>query len=485
MSLLNVFIYIRVLTENHGQIFVGICHSLSKRVSNYFLYWPKAMFAAKYILLFLYRCGLDNCRIDPISYAYAYALSDCCTYPYLIKTTTTTVRPVILQRGISNVIRQFTTTKTANTATTQTPPITQLSTTTQLPPTFKNIVQVPLNEATILSHDKYGTQDYRPNLSKAWEIEVTGRFHIQLKFTGKFDVRPGRDNRCSSEWVRVFDGNTELLPKTCNLNANLDKNMQANLKIPVSHSNKVTVFFKTNNKNEGAGFNLTREIVPAFFRNSPALPNVASPDECLWSCTWKDNPFYGVSVNWVFGNVSIAGIKDIIRITFTLPQIPRDLNCLSKCFPSTDLGELRKTCDSQGNLDDIDCLLYKRSRVPSVGCLQCNALDNIEALSVGGKKKRKRRQVINPPNEDESEFSRYFIPTSPLDTALAYCILANLDRRGRLPALGTSTETFYDGEYLFGFGNDCSAFLPNIFPKEAADPEDDRNFGPSSSNVEK
>ena len=112
----------------------------------------------------------------------------------------------------------------------------------------------------------------------------------------KEDVLQGPDGGCSSEWVRVFDGNTELLQKTCNANAQLDNNMTATVVIKQSISTKITVFFKTRDRKRndgGTGFNLTRTIVLA-----PKLK--LSSDQCLWDCTWRPNPFFRAFKGWNF-----------------------------------------------------------------------------------------------------------------------------------------------------------------------------------------
>ena len=352
-----------------------------------------------------------------------------------------------------------------------------------------------------MSHAGYDTNGTYPlGLFKSWKIRVKPNLRIKLQFEGRFDVKETtKTGQCNSSWVQVYDdSNTELLGKTCNYNANLDINGTANIDILVSTSRTVIVFFKTNtDDNPGTGFKLTRVTVPK-------VPEMSLPssDQCLWGCTWSENPFYRVFTGWFLRTKRTNKLnEDLVTILFTSPQIPTDLSCLKECFNVAEekKEQFKEECLTEGNLDGdptnsndptIDCLLFKRGRryKNNVG-LRSNALNN-KNIDASTTESRKRREVTNPLEDEEGLIRnfQYLIPSTPLDIALEFCILANMNKRGVLPPLPgqpTNGVFFYNNETNVFGGNDCSDFLPSIFTIKVDIVPKERNFGPSSSNVER
>ena len=49
--------------------------------------------------------------------------------------------------------------------------------------------------------------------------------------------------------------------------------------------------------------------------------------ECLWDCTWKDNPYVGKT--YLFNDTQNPALR--LNITLSMPRIPQDLRCLTNC----------------------------------------------------------------------------------------------------------------------------------------------------------
>ena len=194
-----------------------------------------------------------------------------------------------------------------------------------------------------------------------------------------------------------------------------------------------------------------------------------------------------------------------IKVYFSLSQIPTNLDCLDDCFEevksANENSEIRKCVErlegntATSNDKDIDCLVFITKAVhvrESSGdrnLQQDNLLTEIVADRYpnfeieGGRKRREvETQLVNTDRFDR------LIPSEPLEMALSFCIMANLDARRRLPSLRFPKDEFYRGPQIWN-GTDCSVFLPNFEedlekPKQTNDkPATTKLFGPASSTV--
>jgi hypothetical protein len=164
--------------------------------------------------------------------------------------------------------------------------------------------------------------------------------------------------------------------------------------------------------------------------------------ECLWDCTWMDNPHVGKLLT--FSEDSQVGI---IKVYSVMPKIPKDLRCLNNCtalqFPSTYND---KNFDfSKGALD---CSMYT-----SISFLACYII------------------LTRKTDEDQTFFllqsENYF------DMAVESCILAHLFPQlysGTCDELGVNLRIFNP---FLEF-----PYLVNSIPNRSP-----RIEGPSSSNV--
>ena len=107
----------------------------------------------------------------------------------------------------------------------------------------------------------------------------------------------------------------------------------------------------------------------------PFIPNqVQRRDECLWDCTWVQNPFY--RANWTVQLIDEylknpenleekVVFRDVYYFMMT-PKIPKDLTCLDGCHLPTNISQggsarFRTDCgeESEGY---FNCYLNNRKR---------------------------------------------------------------------------------------------------------------------------
>ena len=360
--------------------------------------------------------------------------------------------------------------------------------------------------------------------------DVNGEFiTLQFNFTeisipGK--VKRGRRQRqdeemCPDNWVMILDGDpppskeerdkakqSVILPPTCNENKQELDNFSL-----TSRSNKATIYFKKQGK---ASFKVNRTILVE--DKSTTL----SDSRCLWDCTWKENPFFRKTGFWRFGGwgdtserIPFMGMNDdadnCVKVYFSLPQIPTNLTCLDDCFNKVataikrgDLGTFRctdsermKIAKATSDDENIDCLVEKSKSEPpreqddivegrnhqQLNRLRENQARRASATSSG---RRRRRAVEETAMVNTDAFHR-LIPAQPLEMALVFCIMANLDKRARLPSLRYPKEEYYRGPLIWGNGTDgqdCADFLPKFWEEESKE-SNQRLFGPASSTVER
>ena len=92
-----------------------------------------------------------------------------------------------------------------------------------------------------------------------------------------------------------------------------------------------------------------------------------------------------------------------------------------------------------------------------------------------------------------NQFSK-LVATQPLEMALVFCIMANLDARQRLPSLEYPTREYQKSNMTGWDGKDCSAFIPRFFqdkgdtaikPSPRGRAATQKLFGPASSQAER
>ena len=196
-----------------------------------------------------------------------------------------------------------------------------------------------------------------------------------------------------------------------------------------------------------------------------------------------DNPFYKKYKVWDLPDSESTKIL----VLFTTPKIPKYLNCLEDCFSKLFIDQLKTDCEGVnivGTNDtdvNMDCIMFKKKEQPAI---RRNIPGN--KINQASKEKREAKEVReHPVDDDESGMLRaldYIIPGSPSELALSFCILANLDKRGKLPAIDESSGSTYTGTIYYGA--DCSEIFPKIFAKNN-EASQTRVFGASSSNVKR
>ncbi len=79
--------------------------------------------------------------------------------------------------------------------------------------------------------------------------------------------------------------------------------------------------------------------------------------QCLWDCTWQENPNFGKS-----GKFIDPIDKDVtIDVKFTMPKVPVDLRCLERCFTPFNCN------DGRLNISELGCFLLLRDNFDSSG----------------------------------------------------------------------------------------------------------------------
>ena len=437
------------------------------------------------------RCGVDNCQLFR---SWADPKADCCVFAWQLPTTPTT-KPAA--------------------ATTASP----------IPAILKEYDERSKTvDLEISSEDVDSINGVSAWMTAAIEVKDDGRLSYQFIFD-TFDV-PGGDEACPDAWVMILEGDTSstnavILNKTCD--ANKDINLLQDLKVPPTSFSNATIYFKNNLNGK---FKITRRL---FVKPKTAF---FSKPRCMWDCQWKENPFFSKVGFWRLGGwgdrnqeiPQVCGPQDrvnCIKVYFSLPQIPKDLMCLKDCFEivqqeicnedrsvlkclrSPNIVNFNSTSDDK----DIDCLLDLTKEKPRDdpnerhNHIQANDLSELEADRVTPSTiiRRKRRATdIRQTDANEARLVQTvstnkfwkLIPTEPLEMALMFCIMANLDARRRLPSLKFPTREYYRGASIWN-QTDCSSFFPKSFAdksecdvkKQEAKVSNSRLFGPASSPV--
>ena len=305
------------------------------------------------------------------------------------------------------------------------------------------------------------------------------------------------DDICPEGWVMIVEGEPKIENPYIILNKTCLSDIPGSVPPYITvFSDRAQVYFQN-----GTGrFKLTAE---------PA--ELSDPSKCLDDCEWKENPFSQVSTFWRIGGWNVpnpCGVGDkkmCARIQFSMSLIPEQLSCLNDCFSSVNRNEFKKECqrgiqtaktiaeikldpyyDDPSDDQDIDCILFNRMPdpkdrddplspilIPEIGQRRKKSYfpreDSLNERTKKNRRRSRRGQNGLERNSEESApspnkflFSN-FLPTDPLDRALVFCIMANLDARFKMLSVDPNkTGEFHDGNPIWGRNETCSDFLPKL-----------------------
>jgi hypothetical protein len=96
---------------------------------------------------------------------------------------------------------------------------------------------------------------------------------------------------------------------------------------------------------------------------TPDLGSEATADwsvECLWDCTWKENPYMSKTYSIDLKNTSIEDFS--LGIFISMPKVPVDLRCLDKCTdtkpPTYFYGSDVWNCSAISGLSFLQCYVF-------------------------------------------------------------------------------------------------------------------------------
>ena len=290
---------------------------------------------------------------------------------------------------------------------------------------------------------------------------------------GKQGVQRDSDGKCPDEgWVMIVEGKQ----KRRNPHVILNKTCLPSLpsKVVTVFSDRAQVYFQRG-KEQKTRFELT------------AKPSDRTqPSKCLDDCKWKDNMFFQESTFWRIGGWNVPApcsegdAAMCVRIQFTMSLVPEKLSCLNDCFSHVAKNDYKKKCirgiqsataadtrrktSDDHYLDhsddiDIDCILFNRMSDPE----DRNNTFSLSLIPEIGQRRRKSlfdRQDA-PSETTTTHFFSNFLPTEPLDRALIFCIMANLDARKKLLSLKNPGD-FHTGDPIWSRNETCSSFLPKF-----------------------
>ena len=290
----------------------------------------------------------------------------------------------------------------------------------------------------------------------------------------KQDVQRDPDDECpEGGWIMIVEGK----PKRPNPHVILNKTCLPALpsKVITAFSNRAQVYFQPGNGQ--TRFELTAE---ASDRTEPSM--------CMNDCKWKNNEFSQQKSFWRIGGWNVPNPCNTddtglcVRIQFTMSLVPEELSCLNDCFSHVPKKDYKKKCRrgiqsativrttdnpflSQSDDIDIDCILFNRMPDPE----DRSSPFSLSLIPEIGQRRRKslfETRQDPPPNEatepvPEEHFFSNFLPTEPLDRALIFCIMANLDARSKLLSPNKTGE-FHTDDPIWNRNETCSSFLPKL-----------------------
>ena len=286
----------------------------------------------------------------------------------------------------------------------------------------------------------------------------------------KQGVKRDSDDECpEGGWVMIAEGE----PKRTNPHVILNRTCLPSLRSRTitAFSNRVQVYFQ-----QGTG-------QKTHFELTAKASDRTEPAKCLDDCKWKENEFSQTTF-WRIGGWNVPNpcsgddAAMCVRIQFTMSFVPEELSCLNDCFSHLPKEAYKKKCTrgiqlatttaakstDEPNLDqsddkDIDCILFNRMPEPK------DRSDTFSLSLIPEIGQRRRKSLFDrqdPPGEaDAGHFFSNFLPTEPLDRALIFCIMANLDARSKLLSPNKTGE-FHSDDPIWSRNETCSAFLPKL-----------------------
>ena len=325
--------------------------------------------------------------------------------------------------------------------------------------------------------------------------------------TAKSGAEDGESQDCSEDgWVKIVEGGRKrsnpfvIMNNTC-----LSKLPSSTITV---YSDQAQVYFKKGSS--GREFELT--VKPLDHKN---------PSKCLEDCEWKENEHYHETSFWRIGGWNVPNPcsfdvdgdngdeQGCVRLQFTMALVPKDLSCLDDCFSDVEREKkkYKKFCKDnirsaieadalfrrdidpfsfigQSDDKDIDCILF--NRMSDLKPEERN--DTFVSLSLIPELGQRKRRSFFTRQEDSStptttttiapkpHFFSNFLPTTPSDNALVFCIMANLDARSKL----NITHGFHVTSKIWD-DKTCSSFLPKLNFEEDFEPVDTSSPSPPPS----
>ena len=233
----------------------------------------------------------------------------------------------------------------------------------------------------------------------------------------------------------------------------------------------------------------------------PSTPS--TPSECLEDCEWKENPYFHGTSFWRIGGWNVPNPcsfgdngdpQGCVRLQFSMALVPKELSCLDDCFSNvpkdTFLKKCRDTIPSaikaadrlrtgvdlsslvgQSDDKDIDCILFNRMLDSTPRDLTYDVVSLSLIPELGQRRKRSfiaRQTTTTTTNTTtttttlKQHYFSNFLPTTPSDLALMFCIMANLDARSKL----NITHGFHVISKIWD-DKTCSSFLPKLNYEES------------------
>ena len=331
--------------------------------------------------------------------------------------------------------------------------------------------------------------------------------------TAKSGAEDGESQDCSEDgWVKIVEGGRKrsnpfvIMNNTC-----LSKLPSSTITV---YSDQAQVYFKKGSS--GREFELT--VKPLDHKD---------PTKCLEDCEWKENEHYHETSFWRIGGWNVpnpcsfdADIEDgndgdeqgCVQLQFTMALVPKDLSCLDDCFSDVEREKkkYKKFCKDnirsaieadalfrrdidpfsfigQSDDKDIDCILFNRMS-DSKPEERNDTFVSLSLIPELGQRRRrsfftKQEETTTPTNTTTTttttprrHFFSNFLPETPFDLALMFCIMANLDTRSKLNILNGFPET----SNKIWNNKTCTPFLPKLDYEESFEEDPLQGASPTS-----
>ena len=298
-----------------------------------------------------------------------------------------------------------------------------------------------------------------------------------------------RVNICTADgWVMIVEGGQ----KRSNPYIIMDKTCLSDIEessIVTAFSDQAQVYYRRGNE------------VKWRFKITVKPSTLSTPSECLEDCEWKENPYFHGTSFWRIGGWNVPNPcsfgddgdpQGCVRLQFSMALVPKELSCLDDCFSDVKREDFKKRCEDmipsaikaadrrktgvdlssligQSDDKDIDCILFNEMSDSKPE----ERDDTFVSLSLIPELRQRRRRSFFARQEDSTtpttttttttttprrHFFSNFLPETPFDLALMFCIMANLDSRSKLNILngfpGINNKVWDD--------KTCTPFLPKI-----------------------